>query len=96
MTVPGFYGPSLTSNILSVYLTQNAPIVPGMAITGLVGIQRRVIVQTYTPNVYGDVVINPGPPAISFPYVALVTATILGEGTVPVAQSSILQMTFEF
>ena len=96
LTVPGFYGPSLTSNILSVYLTQNAPILPGMTITGLAGIQRRVIVQTYTSNVYGDVIINPGPPAISFPYVALVTAVILGEGTVPVAPSSILQLTFEF
>ena len=96
MTVPGFYGPSLTSNILSVYLTQNAPIVPGMTITGLVGIQQRVIVQTYTSNVYGDVVVNPGPPAISFPYVALVTATIEGTGTVPVAPSSILQLTFGF
>jgi hypothetical protein len=96
LTVPGFYGPSLTSNILSVYLTQNAPILPGMTITGLAGIQRRVIVQTYTSNVYGDVIVNPGPPSISFPYVALVTATILGEGTVPVAPSSILQLTFEF
>ena len=96
LTVPGFYGPSLTSNILSVYLTQNAPILPGMTITGLAGIQRRVVVETYTSNVYGDVVINPGPPAISFPYVALVTATILGEGTVPVAPSSILQLTFGF
>jgi hypothetical protein len=67
-----------------------------MTITGLTGIQRRVIVQTYTSNVYGDVVINPGPPAISFPYVALVTAMIEGEGTVPVAPSSMLQLTFEF
>ena len=96
LTVPGFYGPSLTANVLSVYLTQNAPIVPGMTITGLAGIQQRVIVQTYTSNVYGDVIINPGPPAISFPYVALVTATILGEGTVPVAPSSLLQLTFGF
>jgi hypothetical protein len=94
LTVPGFYGPSLTSNILSVYLTQNAPIVPGMTITGLNGIQGQVTVQTYTSNVYGDVVINPGPPAISFPYVALVTATIEGTGTVPVAPSSLLQLTF--
>ena len=96
MTVPGFYGPSLTSNILSGYLTQNAPIVPGMTITGLVGIQQRVIVQTYTSNVYGDLDVNPGPPATSFPYVALVTATIEGTGTVPVAPSSILQLTFGF
>jgi len=96
LTVSGFYGPSLTANVLSVYLTQNAPIVPGMTITGLSGIQRRVVVQTYTSNVYGDVIINPGPPSISFPYVALVTATILGEGTVPVAPSSLLQLTFMF
>jgi hypothetical protein len=64
LTVSGFYGPSLTANVLSVYLTQNAPIVPGMTITGLSGIQRRVVVQTYTSNVYGDVIINPGPPSI--------------------------------
>ena len=96
LTISGFYGPSLTANVLSVYLTQNAPIVPGMTITGLTGIQRRVVVQTYTSNVYGDVIINPGPPAVSFPYVALVTATILGEGTVPVAPSSLLQLTFMF
>ena len=96
LTVSGFYGPSLTSNILSVYLTQNAPIVPGMTITGLTGIQQRVIVQTYTSNVYGDVIINPGPPSISFPYVALVTAMIEGTGTVPVAPSSLLQLTFMF
>jgi hypothetical protein len=67
-----------------------------MTITGLIGIQQRVIVQTYTSNVYGDVVVNPGPPAISFPYVALVTATIEGTGNVPVAPSSILQLTFGF
>jgi hypothetical protein len=79
-----------------VYLTQNAPVLPGMTITGLTGIQRRVIVQTYTSNVYGDVVINPGPPAISFPYVALVTAMIEGAGEVPVAPSSLLQLTFGF
>ena len=90
----GFYGPSLTSNVLNVYLTQNAPIRTGMIITGLTGIQGRVIVQTYTPNVYGDVIINPGPPSISFPYVSLVTAMIEGTGTIPVAPSSLLQLTF--
>jgi hypothetical protein len=96
LTVPGFYGPSLSANVLSVYLTQNAPILPGMTITGLSGIQGRIIVQTYTSNVYGDVIINPGPPSISFPYVALVTAIIEGTGTVPVAPSSMLQLTFGF
>jgi hypothetical protein len=95
ITVSGFYGPSLTSNVLSVYLTKNAPIKPGMMITGLSGIERRVFVETYTSNVYGDVVINPGPPSISFPYVALITAFIEGSGSVPVAPSSLLQLTFE-
>ena len=94
LTVTGFYGPSLTANVLNVYLTQNAPIRTGMIITGLTGIQGRVIVQTYTPNVYGDVIINPGPPSISFPYVSLVTAMIEGTGTIPVAPSSLLQLTF--
>lgn len=96
LTVTGFYGPSLTPNILAVYLTQNAPILPGMSITGLVGIEGRVYVETYTSNVYGDVVINPGPPSISFPYVSLATAYIEGPGTVPVAPSSLLQLTFGF
>jgi hypothetical protein len=96
ITLSGFYGPSLTSNVLSVYLTQNAPIQPGMTIKGLSGIQGQVVVQSYTSNVYGDVIINPGPPSISFPYVALVTAVIRGTGTVPVAPSSLLQLTFEF
>ena len=94
LTVTGFYGPSLTSNVLNVYLTQNAPVRTGMIITGLTGIQGRVIVMTYTPDVYGDVIINPGPPSISFPYVALVTAMIEGAGTIPVAPSSLLQLTF--
>ena len=66
-----------------------------MMITGLSGIERRVFVETYTSNVYGDVVINPGPPSISFPYVALITAFIEGSGSVPVAPSSLLQLTFE-
>ena len=65
-----------------------------MTITGLVGIQGQVIVQSYTSNVYGDVVINPGPPSVSFPYVSLVTAVIVGTGTIPVAPSSLLQLTF--
>ena len=64
LTLTGFYGPSLTSNVLTVYLLQNAPIRQGMSITGLIGIEGRVYVETYTSNVYGDVVINPGPPSI--------------------------------
>jgi hypothetical protein len=67
-----------------------------MTISGLIGIQGRVIVETYTPDVYGSVVINPGPPSISFPYVSLVTAYIEGSGTIPVAPSSLLQLKFRF
>jgi len=96
LTVTGFYGPSLTPNVLAVYITQNAPILPGMTITGLIGIPGVVVVETYTANVYGDVVINPGPPSISFPYVSLATAYIEGSGTIPVAPSSLLQITFGF
>ena len=96
LTVTGFYGPSLTSNVLAVYLLENAPIRPGMSITGLIGIQGSVYVEAYTSNVYGDVVINPGPPSISFPYVSLATAYIEGPGTIPVAPSSLLQLTFNF
>jgi len=96
LTVTGFYGPSLTTNVLAVYLLQNAPIRPGMSITGLTGIQGRVYVETYTSNVYGDVIINPGPPSISFPYVSLVTAYIEKPGTIPIAPSSLLQITFGF
>jgi hypothetical protein len=96
LTVTGFYGPSLTPNVLAVYLTQNAPIVPGMSITGLFGIEGDVYVETYTSNVYGDVIINPGPPSISFPYVSLVTAYIEGQGKIPVSPSSLLQITFGF
>jgi len=96
LTVTGFYGPSLTPNVLAVYLTQNAPIVTGMSITGLIGIEGDVYVETYTSNVYGDVIINPGPPSISFPYVSLVTAYIEGQGKIPVSPSSLLQITFGF
>jgi len=96
LTVTGFYGPSLTSNVLAVYLLQNAPIRQGMSITGLIGIEGRVYVETYTANVYSDVVINPGPPSISFPYVSLATAYIEGSGTIPVSPSSLLQITFGF
>ena len=43
---------------------------PGWTISGLTGISGNVTVVQYTSNVYGDVVINAGPPAISFPYVS--------------------------
>ena len=94
MEVSGFYGPSPVPNVLSVYLTKNIPIQKGMQIQGLVGIPGKVVVTDYASNVYGDVVINPGPPAISFPYVDVVSAQVLGGGKIPVQPSSMLQLTF--
>jgi len=93
-TVSGFYGPSPVSNLVSVYLTQDVPVRKGMVITGLIGIPGTATVVDYASNVYGDVVINPGPPAISFPYVDVVTAQVQGVFTLPVQPSSMLQLTF--
>lgn len=95
-TVTGFYGPSPVSNLVSVYLTQDVPVKKGMIITGLIGIPGEVYVVDFASNVYGDVVINPGPPSISFPYVDVVTASVMGIGTIPVQPSSLLQLTFSF
>jgi hypothetical protein len=93
-TVSGFYGPSPVTDVLSVYLTKNIPIRKGMQIKGLIGIPGNVIVTDYASNVYGDVVINPGPPAISFPYIDVVSAKVIGGGKIPVQPSSMLQLTF--
>lgn len=94
-TVQGFYGPSRESNVLSVYLVSDAPVKTGMFIEGLEGITGLVIVKDFTSNVYGDVIVNPGPPATSFPYVSLVSATVLGGGSIDIrAVSSLLRITF--
>lgn len=95
LTIQGFYGPSSQSNVLSVYLINDAPVKPGMIIQGLEGITGTVVVNAFSSNVYGDIVVNPGPPAISFPYVSLVSATILGGGTLGVNVSSLLKLTFQ-
>jgi hypothetical protein len=101
VTLTGFYAPSIdpTSKTFMVYIsdaTSGLNLKQGMIITGLNGIQGRVLVKSYTSNVYGSVVINPGPPSISFPYVSVVTAIIKGKGTVPIAPSSLLQLTFKY
>jgi hypothetical protein len=101
VTLTGFYAPSIdpTSKTFMVYISDATPgleIKPGMIITGLNGIQGRVLVKSYTSNVYGSVIINPGPPSISFPYVSAVTAIIKGSGSVPIAPSSLLQLTFKY
>ena len=95
MEVSGFYGPSPNPNVLSVYLTKNVPLKKGMIVRGLSGIPGTAIVTDFASNVYGDVVINPGPPAISFPYVDVASVQIIGGGTLPVQPSSLLQLTFE-
>jgi len=101
VNLTGFYGPSIdpTSKTFMIYISGPTPGLafnPGMTITGLYGVQGRVRVKSYTSNVYGSVVVNPGPPSISFPYVSLVTAIIEGKGTVPIAPSSLLQLTFKY
>jgi Large eukaryotic DNA virus major capsid protein/Major capsid protein N-terminus len=95
-SVSGFYGPSPVSNILSVYLTQpGSPIKKGMVVQGLVGIPGTAVVVDFASNVYGDVVITPGPPAVSFPYIDVVTVQVKnGMRDVNVSPSSILQLTF--
>jgi hypothetical protein len=74
ISVLGFYGPSMVQDgSFMVYFTeptQGTAIGPGWTISGLTGISGNVTVVQYTSNVYGDVVINAGPPAISFPYVS--------------------------
>lgn len=74
LQVSGFYGPLKSVNTFAIYLTQNANILPGMKVTGLPGIAGKVQVLKYTSNIYGDVVINQGPPAITFPYVSYAEA----------------------
>ena len=74
ISVLGFYGPSMTKDgTFMVYLTestQEMEIGPGWTISRLSGISGNVTITQFTSNVYGDVVVNPGPPAISFPYVS--------------------------
>ena len=74
ISVLGFYGPSMVQDgTFMVYFTeptQGKAIGPGWTISGLTGISGNVTVVQYTSNVYGDVVVNAGPPAISFPYVS--------------------------
>ena len=69
----GFYGPSMTQDgTFMLYLTEpvDMEIGPGWTISRLSGISGNVTIVQYTSNVYGDVVVNAGPPAISFPYVS--------------------------
>jgi hypothetical protein len=91
----GFYGPSRAKDgSFMVYFTEQTtlPITKGWKIDNLPGVTGNVYVQTYNSNVYGDVVVNPGPPAISFPYIsnAVVYADAPNAINVP---SSIVRLT---
>ena len=94
-SIRGFYGPSsVADGSFMVYLTEETklPIGKGWTVSDLPGITGNVYVQTYNSNVYGDVVVNPGPPAISFPYIsnAVVYADAPNAINVP---SSIVRLT---
>lgn len=93
----GFYTASFdpTSNNFMVYFEEQTPglnISKGWYVTGLTGISGNVRIVEYTSNVYGDVVINVGPPAISFPFVsnALVTSD---QPNVDIQPSSMIRIT---
>lgn len=95
VSIRGFYGPSSKADgSFMVYLTEETklPISNGWTVSDLPGITGNVYVRTYNSNVYGDVVVNPGPPAISFPYVsnAVVYADAPNAVNVP---SSIVRLT---
>jgi hypothetical protein len=78
----GFYAPTPareTSNTFMVYVdetTDGLNLGTGWTVRGLSGINGTVTIVRFTANVYSDVVVSPGPPAISFPFVsnALVTS----------------------
>ena len=96
ISVLGFYGPSMVQDgSFMLYVTEPTPgiqIGPGWTVTGLTGISGNVTVREFTSNVYGDVVINPGPPSISFPYIsnAVVTSDVVNAIQSP---SSIMRLT---
>jgi hypothetical protein len=94
-SIRGFYGPSSKADgSFMVYLTEvtNLPIEAGWTVSDLPGITGNVFIQEYNSNVYSDVVVNPGPPAISFPYVsnAVVYADAPNAVNIP---SSIVRLT---
>jgi hypothetical protein len=96
ISVLGFYGPSmLADGSFMVYFTeptQGMTIGPGWTISGLTGISGNVTITAFTSNVYGDVVINPGPPSISFPYVS--NAVVISDMPNNIqAPSSIMRLT---
>jgi len=95
-SVLGFYGPSMVKDgSFMVYFTEPTPgidIGKGWTVSGLSGISGNVTMVEYTSNVYGDVVINAGPPAVSFPFVS--NAVVVSDMSNYIqAPSSIMRLT---
>jgi hypothetical protein len=96
-SVQGFYTPSFDPKAgnFMVYITEATPgleIKPGWIVKGLSGVYGNVAVQSYTANVYSDALINPGPPAISFPYVS--SAVVVSDmPNLDIRPSSIMRFT---
>jgi hypothetical protein len=93
----GFYTLVATSNTsFMVYLSEQTPglnVSNGWVVNGLSGVYGNVRVIEYTANVYGDVVISAGPPAVSFPFVS--NARVVSDQPNPdLPPSSIIRLTF--
>jgi len=91
----GFYTPK-TSNTFMVYVTEptdNLNLAPGWTIRDLAGISGTVTINQFTANVYSDAVVNPGPPAISFPFVSNALVTTDQSNDIRVG-SSMMRITF--
>lgn len=94
----GFYTASFvpTSNTFMVYIAEQTPglkISNGWSVNGLTGISGNVRVVEYTSNVYGDVVINRGPPAVSFPFVSN-ALVVSDQPNLDIQPSSMIRLTF--
>ena len=97
VSISGFYTQTKSSNTaFMVYLTEQTPglnISNGWVVTGLSGVYGNVRVVEYTANVYGDVVISVGPPAVSFPFVSN-ALVVSDQPNLDMKPSSIMRLTF--
>ena len=97
VSTSGFYTQTKSSNTaFMVYLTEQTSglnISNGWVITGLSGVYGNVRVVEYTANVYGDVVISVGPPAVSFPFVSN-ALVVSDQPNLDMKPSSIMRLTF--
>jgi hypothetical protein len=94
----GFYGPDRdpTSRTFMLYVdeaTDGLNVGPGWTVSGMQGINGKVTIVKFTSNVYSDVIVSPGPPAVSFPYVS--NAVVMSDQpTETIAGSSLIRMEF--